>query len=463
MKSRHLALVVLVASVLAVVQPQNVTADEGEISETSVHFGLSPMEIVTGITYELSCKVNVVSSDIELKSGESEIASYGVTPGPCSMELEILGIPVALPLYNSTPLGVFSYYIPGVSGIAFGLVDVSIDLITSLRGALDPSSVAPLQISENSLTWNVWGSRQVNINLPSSLTGGKETKNLVMNLDYEISLGVSVWFLGSRLMGFDLMDIGTIPGTPQITNHVTADYKPTAIAFAGDLIATFEEITLRWTKNLDSDFAYYEITQIHQSLEMSFKIADSDIVTANIPAKPLQSYEVEVRVYDSAMQYSSTDLRAVTTPDYPIPEPVVLSSPQNLTSTSVTFTWSKSTDSYFDRYVVELCKGPECHRFEIQNIERNSSVLPILSGRNYTAKVFVYNSFNRYSSSNERSFDVPERHEPSIEAGPADSLPIPITLLVLGFALGMISSFVIRRLRNRNEEEDTQTEERTEE
>ncbi|MFQ5884626.1 MAG: hypothetical protein ACE5IO_05950 [Thermoplasmata archaeon] len=458
MEGRHLVVLVLVASVLAVVQPQNVTADEGNVSETTVHFGLAPMEIVAGITFELSCKVNVVSSDFELKSGESRIASYGVTPGPCSAELGILGIPLALPLYNSTPLGASPYYIPGVSGIAFGLVDVSIDLVTSLKGTLDTTSAAPLQISEDSLKWDVWGSRQVNVNLPSSLTGGRDTKSLVMSLGYEISLGVSVWFLGYRLIGFDLADIGTIPGTPEITNHVTADYKPTAITFSGEPIATFEEITLYWTKNPDSDFLCYEIIQIHQSLEMSFKITDSNTVTAHLPAKPLQSYELEVRVYDSAMQYSSTDLRAVTTPDYPIPEPVVLFSPQNLTSTSVTFTWSKSTDPYFDRYVVELCDGSGCHRFEIQDTERNSSVLPVFSGRNYTAKVFVYNSFNRLSSSNERSFDVPERREQSIEAGPVDSLLIPIALLVLGLALGMISSFVIRRMRNRNEEEDPQTE-----
>src|SRR5207245_2442032 len=85
------------------------TASAGEVLQQSVDFGIPRTQVVSGLDFEAGCRVSTTYQGIEVLDGATGGSFIATAPGPCAIKVYVLGVPISLPLLNSTPLGRFPF------------------------------------------------------------------------------------------------------------------------------------------------------------------------------------------------------------------------------------------------------------------------------------------------------------------------------------------------------------------
>ncbi len=143
------------------------------------------------------------------------------------------------------------------------------------------------------------------------------------------------------------------------------NHPPCAVVLNLPEDVTNQEANLSWSKNMDTDFAYYEI---HASLTPGFTPSVDtrfgDPITDQSSIKSLitgltenTTYYFKIRVFDTGGLYNDSNEESCTTLDY-IPPSIVLDDPYNTTISSTELKWSQSCESDFDHYEVHMSQTP---------------------------------------------------------------------------------------------------------
>jgi photosystem II stability/assembly factor-like uncharacterized protein len=132
-------------------------------------------------------------------------------------------------------------------------------------------------------------------------------------------------------------------------------------------------VSLRWTRNEDTDFARYEV---HYSEEETFVLDQSNLYvyitsqstrTSQVDGLlPNVTYYFQVRVVDEFNLFNDSNIVNATTVGENIPpRSVVLGEPQNITRTSMELYWGQSPDHDFSYY--------ELHKDDVSGFEPDTS------------------------------------------------------------------------------------------
>lgn len=146
------------------------------------------------------------------------------------------------------------------------------------------------------------------------------------------------------------------------SNQVSAttlaeNVPPSAVTLNPPTDETESSLTLTWSQSLATDFARYDIYESQLSGVLGSHIASvsSQFSTLFVVTglNPSTTYYFTVRVVDTGGLYANSNQVAGTTlaPNVP-PSPVILSSPFNITSSSMALSWTESGDTDFARYEV---------------------------------------------------------------------------------------------------------------
>lgn len=312
---------ILVALGVVVIGSLPTSVSAGTVLQDTVYFGLPRTQVVSGLDFEAACRVSVAYEGISMLDEEAAGSFLSAGPGPCSISVYILGVQVQLPILNPTPLGRFSFMIPGVGGITFGLAEVSVDLLTSLF-ANYTGSLATVTPSPMTVTWNRWGSAALSFTAHSGAEGNTLSLDVPYTLSMGFAVGVSVYFLGARIFSADLASLGSIAGTPVVRLPAQIDVKPTHVSVVSATATSAHSLMINWSANSDSDFGSYRIrVDDGRSPPLTILVEDPRSTTLTVPAVPSTDYTVSILVVDRAGQPSSTSPSASATTPQPPPSP----------------------------------------------------------------------------------------------------------------------------------------------
>ena len=300
---------------LALLTPR---ASASEVLQQSVYFGVPRTQVVSGLDFEAACRVSTTYQAIDVLDGATGGSFIAAGPGPCAITVYVLGVPISLPLLNSTPLGRYPFSLPGVAGFTFGLGDVTIDLVTSLLASYS-SAVGTLSVSPVDLAWTRWGSSSFTTSSHSGAEGDTLSLAAAFRLSMGFSIGVSVYVLGLRVFSFDLAPIGTFDGTPVVNVPVSVDLKPTHATVTGGWAPSPYSIQANWTPKGDSDFAAYRVRVADSTSSYVFLVDSQNSGFMTVPASPNRTYTVTVTVVDRTGQTSGSNSAVVRTPVLPPP------------------------------------------------------------------------------------------------------------------------------------------------
>ncbi|HEX9339843.1 MAG TPA: hypothetical protein VF992_01545 [Thermoplasmata archaeon] len=235
MKRQNAMELLIGLAVVALLAPSPLASASNELLQQSVSFGLPRTDADTWLALSATCGVIANYEHLSLTFEESVDTFVNMAPDSCEITAYVLGVAVPLPILNSTPLGRKSYKIPGVQTVTLGLVDLSVDLVTSLtanRNDTDPEFIAP-----SSLSWPAWG---MNVFPVTDRFDGEKEALLVYEPQLSFSLGASVFVLGVRIYGTDIVHLGDVVGTPSVAIPISGHRAPASpllvIAVVGTII-----------------------------------------------------------------------------------------------------------------------------------------------------------------------------------------------------------------------------------
>lgn len=317
---------VLVGLSLVLVSLASPVASASGVTQTSVDFGVPRTQIVSGLDFEAACKVAATSADTSVIDGQTSNSFSSVSPGACAITVYVLGIPIGLPVLNETPLGRYSFYIPGVSGFTFGLADVSIDLVTVLFANYTGSSPV-LSSVPSGLTWSTWGASPVTIAAHSGAEGDSLSFQAPYTLSMTFAVGVSVYVLGLAVWSVNLASLGSIAGTPAVPIPVSVDLRPTRVAVTGGWAPSPYLLQVNWTPNTDTDFSSYRVSVQDGQSGHTYAVDSQAASTLTMPASPGRTYNFTVEAVDQSGMVSTASTLTIRTPSAPTPGATVNVSP----------------------------------------------------------------------------------------------------------------------------------------
>ena len=168
--------------------------------------------------------------------------------------------------------------------------------------------------------------------------------------------------LNASEMYYFLIRIYDTGGLYSDSNQVSAttlaeNSPPPAVTLNPPTDETETSLTLTWSQSLATDFARYEIYQSPSSgvlgslvTAVSSQFSTLYVVTG---LSPSTTYHFTVRVVDTGGLYANSNQMNETTlaPNVP-PSAVLLNSPNNITSSSLTLSWTENGDTDFARYEI---------------------------------------------------------------------------------------------------------------
>jgi len=316
--TREWAFVLVAASVLLL--PPVSAAASGDLRLVTVHFDVGQTTILAGVAdFRASCDVIASGEDIALRDNESARTTVAATAGNCSMVLVLFGVDVTIPTINTTPLGKSSLYLPGLAIATLGIVDVSVDLQTSLNSTTRAEDPAVASVEPQELPWPAWGAQRLEVRGAHGFGDFAATK-LNTTFTYRVSLGLTVYALGVVLYHADLTDLGSYVGLPSLRTDVTVDLLPSPLALGDPEDVTHEGATLRWSGTADADVDHLEVWVAGGGLNASYRLPDLRASSLRVPLRAEVRYLAWVVVVDRAGQASASNVVAFTTPAAPAPE-----------------------------------------------------------------------------------------------------------------------------------------------
>jgi hypothetical protein len=323
--TKAIAFVALIAFVVLVAAPS--AGQLPDLVVQNVHFEVPGHDLIPGIAaFRASCDVNASGEPLDLMDNETVRTTVAAVPGPCSMILVIFGFEAAIPTITTTPIGRSSYYLPGLTTITLGIVDVSLDLQTSLNSTTHVADPAAATVAREDVDWAAWGAQRLVVQ-GSHGFGSKAESALETTFHYSVSLGITIWIASVEWYHTGLADFGSYAGTPSLVTPITVDLLPHPLVLGPARDVTYQGATLNWTGTVDSDLDHRELWVTDGTSNVSYRITDRVASALSVPLKEDTTYEAWIVSVDGAGQASSSaivtfrTLAAPSAPSTPNPGP----------------------------------------------------------------------------------------------------------------------------------------------
>jgi len=292
-----------------------------ELTEVTVDFTMPARDVIAGVaSFRAQCALAASGEALRLLANETARTTVAAGPAACTMVLNLLGFDVTIPTINTTPLGRSSVYIPGLSIISLGVVDVSIDLMTALNSTTRVADAGVASAGPAELAWPTWGAQRLTVHGADGY-GGAVTSDLNTTFTYSLSLGLTVLALGVTMYHTDFVDLGRYAGRPSLVTPVTVDLIPHPLLLGTPTQVTSSGATLNWTGTVDPDVDHLELWITDGTLNVSYRIAAPQASRLVVPLLADTSYRAWVVAVDGAGQSSSSGIVAFRTAPTPSATP----------------------------------------------------------------------------------------------------------------------------------------------
>ncbi len=268
----------------------------------NVHFEIPGHDLIPGVAaFRASCNVNASAEPLALLDNETVRTTLSATPGACSMILILFGFDVGIPTINTTPIGRSSYYIPGLSLGTLGIVDVSLDLQSSLNSTSHVADSAVASVDHEALDWSSWGAQRLVVQGAHG-NGSAVSSTLATTFSYALSLGLTIWVAGIQTYQTSLADFGKYAGTPALVAPLSVDLLPHRLTLGPAHDITHAAATLNWTGTIDSDMDHLELWVAGGGTNLSYRIEDRVQSAMTVPLKADTNYRAWIVSVDGSSQ-----------------------------------------------------------------------------------------------------------------------------------------------------------------
>lgn len=284
----------------------------GTVVYSTTHFDVPTTDVIPGVAeVRASCDVNASGEPLVLLSNETARSIVGTSAGPCAIVLVLFGTDVALPGFDTTPLGRSAFYLPGLSTVTLGVVDLSVDLVTSLNStsrvadgiaAADPSEIG----------WPTWGAQRIALHAVDG-TGSIARSELNTTFTYTMSVALSVYAVSVELYHVDLKRLGSFAGAPSLVTDLSVDLKPHSLTLSAPDRVASDQASFSWSGTVDSDVDHLELWLTDGTGNGSYKLP-STASHADVLLRPATHYEARIVTVDGAGQQGMSNGIAFDSP-----------------------------------------------------------------------------------------------------------------------------------------------------
>lgn len=297
---KAIVLPALVLSLIACLPASAQANPADDFVTATVRFDIPRKDLIPGIAaVRARCDVAASGEPLTVLANGSARSTLGVSEGPCSIILVLAGVDVALPLLNTTPLGMRSFYLPGVSTVTLGVVDLSIDLVTSVDSESRVEDGSGEVIPRN-LSWIAWGAQRIRVHGADGFGSVVET-TINTTFTYRMSLALSVYALSVRLYHMDLVEIGSSTGTPSLMTELSMDLRPHPLALDPADGIRHDRATVSWSGAIDADVDHLELWLTDGTSNVSLRLAPT-APAAEVLVRPSTSYRAWIVAVDRSGQ-----------------------------------------------------------------------------------------------------------------------------------------------------------------
>jgi len=287
----------------------------------TIHFEVPGHDLIPMVAaFRASCDLIASGEPLALRDNESVRTTIAAAPGNCSMILVLFGVDVAIPTITTTPIGRSSFYIPGASTISLGVVDVSLDLRTSLNSTAyvnDPSVAA---LSEPDTDWGTWGASRLVVQGAHGY-GGVLSSDLTTQFTYSLALGLTLWIAGIETYHTDVANFGHYLGDRALVTPLSVDLLPHPLSLGPATQITHAGANLNWTGAVDADADHLELWLTSDGTNVSYRIADPQTTSLAVDLRPATTYTARIVAVDHAGQETVSPGVSFRTLSGPPPEP----------------------------------------------------------------------------------------------------------------------------------------------
>lgn len=274
--------------------------------------------------FRASCDINASGEPLSLRDNETVRTAIEATPSGCSMVLILFGVDVGIPTITTTPIGRSSFYIPGVSTLSLGIVDVSLDLQTSLNSSSRAQDAGVATIQEPEVRWGTWGAQRL-VLVGAHGFGSNVTTTLVTGFTYALALGITIWAAGIRIYHTDLANFGHYAGARSLVTPLAVDLLPHRLSLGSARSITYAGASLNWTGTVDADVGHLELWLADQGENVSYRIEDPHATAMNVILRPTTTYTAWIVAVDGSGQ--ETVSRSISFRTLAVPPPASPPSP----------------------------------------------------------------------------------------------------------------------------------------
>ncbi len=299
--------------------PAPVRAALPDLVTQTVHFDVQGGDLIAGVAaFRASCDAVASGEPLALLDNETVRTTVSAAPGNCSMILILFGRDVAIPTITTTPIGRSSYYIPGLSFVSIGIVDVSLDLQSSLNSTTRVVDAAAGSVAQEEVAWTSWGAQRLVVQGAHGY-GDRVASNLETTFTYALSLGITIWIAGFQTYQAPLRDFGAYAGTPTLETPLSVDLLPHPLALGPARGVTHEGVSLNWTGTVDADMDHLELWVTDGTTNASYRITDRVVSSMDVVLRPSTTYRAWVVQVDAGGQRTSSNVVTFQTLAAPAP------------------------------------------------------------------------------------------------------------------------------------------------
>ncbi len=325
MTTKGIALVLVLVALLLL--PAPAAASLPDLVTRTVHFEVPGGDLIPGIAaFRASCDAIASGEPVALADNETVRTTVAAAAGNCSMILVLFGQDVAIPTITTTPIGRSSYYIPGLSFISIGIVDVSVDLDSALNSTSHVDDAAVASVAQEEANWGSWGAQRLAVQGAHGY-GSTVSSALETTFAYRLALGVTIWVAGIQTYQAALRDFGTYAGTPSLQTPVTVDLLPHPLLLGPARDITYQGASLNWTGTVDADMDHLELWVTDGTMNLSYRLTDRVTSSFALPLGAQKTYHAGIVAVDRGGQRTASNVVTFTTLAAPAPEPTPTPAP----------------------------------------------------------------------------------------------------------------------------------------
>lgn len=304
--------------------PHPAAAALPDLVTQTVHFDVTGGDLIRGVAgFLASCDAVASGEPTALLDSESMRTTIAAAPGSCSMNLLLFGQNVPIPTISTTPIGRSSYYIPGLSFATIGVVDVSLDLQSSLNSTTAVADAAVAAVAAQDVNWSAWGAQRLVVQGTHGY-GSVAASSLSTTFTYRLSLGLTIWVAGFQAYQAGLRDFGAYTGTPDLVTPVTVDLLPHPLLVGPAQDVTDQGASLNWTGTVEADMDHLEVWVTDGATNVSYRITDRVASSLQVRLRAETTYAAGIAAVDHGGQATPSNVisfRTLATPPPAEPAP----------------------------------------------------------------------------------------------------------------------------------------------